>query len=618
MPGARCLVLSAFVLGAVCLVQGAQSQLLPSPEGRGTALLAGRVVDADTGEPVEGARVSLATAVPGPTAAGGPSAYIVITDSLGRFFFANLPAGPYGSLPSREGYVPLASGSTFRLSEGMRITDARLRLRRLAVITGTLRDDGGDPVVGTEVIAYRKTIQQGGIPQLTRIGSARSDDRGAYRLRNLAAGEYFICACGRDPIPFDGPLLTTLASRPLELAGIARRAAAVGADTASLDHTLRTFAPTFHPNTPLASRATRVRVAAGEHKEFIDIDLTAVHAVRVSGVLFGGTESGVSAATVRLVPANDLPEARQVAQFAPMVLQPDGRFDFANIPAGQYTLIVHYDTLIRALGPTGSALGLLGPRGSAMSPPTVGGGPSSRFWASEPITVGDADVTGLAIGLRPGFSIKGRVTYAGPAPPSADRFITFSMAQIGASLLPSRIGVGAGVRGEGTFEFQNIMPGRYLLIPGGYVAGGRLKSIALKGVDITDAPIEVGSSDLEGLVITLTDARPTEIEGTTIFNPGETIEDMQVCMFPADRRYWSDPAGTIRRFAASRFVAPSASFRFINMPAGEYYVALQRSPAMGNAPSFDWLDPPVLEELARTAERVRVADGESKAIVVRR
>ena len=612
MLRAGCSVLGALVLGAVCLVHGAQ----------GTALLAGRVVDADTGEPIEGVRVTLMVPQQGPTASGGPSASAVFTDSLGRYYFAALPPGPYAPFPSREGYVPLTSGSSFRLGEGTRVTDGTLRMRRLGLITGTVRDDAGDAVVGTEVIAYRRTIQPGRIPQLMRIASARSDDQGRYRLRNLAPGQYFICACGRDPIPFDGPLLTTLASRPVELAGIARRAAAIGAETASLDDTLRTFAPTFHPNALLASRATRVSIASGDHKEAIDINLTAVRAVRVSGVIFGGPPSGVAAAAVRLVPANDLPEASQVTQFAPMVLQPDGRFDFGGIPPGQYTLIVLYDTLMGPSGPSGSALSLLGARGRSMNLGVVGSvseSATSRLWASEPVSVGDADVTGLAIGLRQGFSIKGKIAYAGSVPPGANRFITFSMTPVGVTLLPSRIGMGVGVRGEDSFTFSNLMPGRFLPIPGGFVGGGRLRSITLKGVDVTDGPIEIESSDLEGLVITVTDAPPTVVEGTTQFNPGETMEDMQVCIFPSERRYWVDPVAAIRRFDARRFVAPSASFSFSNMPAGEYYVAVQRAPAStGNSPSFDWLDQPVLEELARTAERVRVSDGESKAVVIRR
>src|SRR5687768_4981646 len=143
-----------------------------------TALLAGRVVDADTGEPIGGARVMLAGAQPGPTASGGPTTLVVIADSQGRFYFDGLPPGPYLPIPSREGYVEVVMGQPLRLDEGGRILDMRARLRRLGSITGTLRDDAGDPVVGVEVIAYTRYIQQGRRAAFRRVARDRSDDHG--------------------------------------------------------------------------------------------------------------------------------------------------------------------------------------------------------------------------------------------------------------------------------------------------------------------------------------------------------------------------------------------------------------------------------------------------------
>ena len=78
-----------------------------------------------------------------------------------------------------------------------------------------------------------------------------------------AGGQHFVCAHARTD-SFDGQLLMTLAARPLDLLSVARRAAVAGADAANLDRTLRTYALTFYPNTPLASRAERVAVEKGE------------------------------------------------------------------------------------------------------------------------------------------------------------------------------------------------------------------------------------------------------------------------------------------------------------------------------------------------------------------
>jgi hypothetical protein len=621
---AGCSVLGAFVLGAVCLVHGAQSSLSAPLEGRGTALLAGRVVDVDTGEPVEGARVTLFSAAVGLTASGTAAGPIVITDSYGRFYFSNLAAGPYFPMPSREGYVPVISGQPIQVNQSSRL--AEVRLRRLGTITGTLRDDGGEPVVGTEVIAYQRTVQLsasmfqlGRTSQFARIASDRSDNRGGYRLRNLSPGEYFICACNRDPIPFDGLLLTTLASRPVELAGIARRAAAVGADTASIDDRLHTFAPTFHPNTTLASRATRVSIGPGDQKTEIDITLTAVRSVRVSGVLFGSSGVSMSSATMRLVPANDLPEASVITQFSPMVLQPDGRFDFAGIPPGQYTLVVQYDSARNYAGPSGTALRLIGQRGQAMqmTPGPRSGLPPEKSWASELIVVGNSDVTGLAITLKPRINIRGRIEYVGSPPPLV-HLNNVALAPLSAPLLPPESG-NISLFQDRSFEILNISPGRYVALLTRATPGWRLESITLRGVDVTDSPIEIESKDIDDLVFTLAKAPPTTIEVTTELNSGEVLEDMQVVLFPAERRYWAEPLAANRRFGSQRF-GTRLVFTFSNLPAGEYYVGVQRSlaGAQGNGPSFDWIEPTVLEGLARSAERVRVSEGETKAIVVRR
>jgi hypothetical protein len=577
-------------------------------------------VDADTGEPIAGVRVMLAGAQPGPTASGGPTTHIVVTDSQGRFYFAGLPPGPYLPIPSREGYVEVVTAQPFRLSEGARVTDVRARLRRLGSITGTLRDDAGDPVVGVEVIAFTRYIQQGRRSAFRRIARDRSDDHGAYRLKNLPVGEYFICACSRDPIPFDGPLLTTLAARPNELLAAAKRAATIGAAAASLDDTLRTYAPTFHPNTPLASRATRVAVAPGEDKTAIDIELTAVRAARVSGIVIGGAPLSMAASSVRLIPANDLPDALMVTQLMPMVLQPDGRFDFAGVPPGQYSLIVNYDSGARSGGPSGAALSLLGPRGAAMSAAfataNTDGPAPEQLWALETITVGDADVTGLVVGLRRGVTIRGRFEYVGSSRKLTDRRNGVTVTPANVPLLHSN--GSAGPSPDGTFEIPNISPGRYAVLPTGAVPGWKMGSMTVGGVEITDAALVVEHKDISDLVITMTDALPATLEGSAILKPGEASADFQVCVFPADRRYWAEPFPAIRRFWNAR-LSSSSHFTIAGIPSGEYFVALRESQEIGGSvPSTDWMEETVLEELALNAQRVQVSDGEAKVIMVKR
>jgi len=198
--------------GTWASVAGQQrGQPLP-PTGLGKGFLSGQVVDANSDRPIAGAQV-VTVAVAGRI--GAPQAPVV-ADSQGRFFFANLPAGSYQFQILKAGYSMITLQNYLRtidLTEAERITTLKFRLVRLASIGGVVRDDGGDPVPGVDVMAFDRTVTNGRL-SLRRFTQARTDDRGAYRLTSLRPGDYFVCACARDPIPFDGLLLTTLAADP--------------------------------------------------------------------------------------------------------------------------------------------------------------------------------------------------------------------------------------------------------------------------------------------------------------------------------------------------------------------------------------------------------------------
>ena len=246
------------------------------------------------------------------------------------------------------------------------------------------------------------------------------------------------------------------------------------------------------------------------------------------------------------------------------------------------------------------------------------GGSNDQLWASETIIVGDDDVTGLVVGLQRGISVKGKIDYAGAAPQPGRRHGVAIM-PVEVPLVYSRMSsVNATTLQDGSFEISNLLPGRYAVFATGAVQGWRLGSVTLRGVDITDSALTIEPKDISDLVITMTDAKPALIEGSILLKPGEEFEDFQVCVFPADRRYWAEPFVAMRRFSVAR-LSPSSSFMHFGMPSGEYFVAVREQQAIGGTvPSADWMEAPALEALARTAERVRVGDGETKVILVRR
>lgn len=612
----RMLTTLAVALAGVGWTTTGAQQAPPAP-AVGTAMIAGQVVDTETGQPVPGAMVVMAGVrlAPGGGGAVGRPGPPVRTDSQGRFVFARLPAGSYLAQAQLEGYTGNSAPAvrTVELANGATVTDVRIQLTKLGTITGTVRDDGGDPVVGVEVFALRRTSFQGRPPTLGGAGRGKTDDRGEYRLTNLAPGEYYLCACSREPIPFDGQLLTTLAARPLELLAVAGRAAKAGADAASLDATLRTFAPTFHPNTALASRAARVKVSGAQPQTAIDIDVTAVRSTRVSGMVMGMANGGFTANAIRLIPLGDIPEAVAITQLVPILVQPDGRFDFAGVAPGQYLLEVRFTPGAPGGGPSGAALAFIGGRGGTTSGSRGAEPQPDPMWASQTVVVGDEDVTGLVVGLQPGATLSGRLEFVGTRPPpSGEALARGNGVQLNSMESPPRSSSYAGqASADGTFRIAGVIPGRYVAFPIVSLPGWpTVRSVTLGGVDITDRIIDIDGRDLPNLVVTVTDVPMAEIRGTVTGSLGSAETNIWVRLFPTERRYWDEPFGAFARFKSVS--VEGNLFTISRVPEGEYFVVVVAEGGL------DWMDQVTLDAMSRSAERVRVVNGDKKVLEVKR
>jgi hypothetical protein len=578
-----------------------RSSLLQAPSQQPpTAVVAGRVIDTSSGRPIADVVVTLA----GVRQAPRP----VITDARGRFVFAGLTGGTISLSATRVGYVsasPIARA--FPVKAGERLTDLTIRLSPLSSISGTVRDDAGDPVVGVEVIAFRRAIVNGR-PELRRAGQVATDDRGAYRIFNVRPGEVLVCACRRDPIPFDGVLLKTLASQPLHLLGAAARAVKLGAGAVVLDDTLRTFAPTFYPSSPTTTNASRVTLAPGDDRAGVDISLVPVRAARVSGTIVGAP-GPMHAAFIRLIPTGDR-LVSAIAELSPALVQPDGRFDFTAVPPGEYTLHVTYSETKGAGGPSGAALAFIGSRGTALASPGVSVPGSPQFSAAEPVVVADDDVVGITVTLREGPRVSGRVEFAGNSPPPSPQAIESRGIVRLEFLTEPPVFTGwiplGRVGGDGSFSFPGL-PGRHLLTASAGAPWTNLKSITIAGVDATDLPIDL-DRDVGDVVVTLSDVPLASLSGT-VRHTGTTREDETALVFPVDRRFWDEPAAAYRRFRTTA-VRRDGSF-LTRLPAGEYFVAV-----VPDDRALDWQERRRLEQLAKSAVRVQLADGEKKTIEV--
>jgi hypothetical protein len=623
----------AVMLGVLALAAGAWpiAQVVQQPPGgvpapgapaptTGTGFISGQVVEVPSGRPVPDVQVAMsgrgAPPPPGMRAGGIPQ-QVVVTDSQGRFFFSRLPNGIYTPRAVKNGYES-RSIVTVELTDAERVTDVKLRILPLSVISGTVRDVAGDPVVGTTMFAFRRGVVNGK-PGWQQFGRAVTDDRGAYRLSGLTAGDYLVCACARDPIPFDGQLLTTIASEPIGLLAVAGRALAVGADVVTLDNTVKTFAPRFHPDAASAARATKIALAPGDDKTGVDVSLDLVRATRVSGRIVGA-QSAVQASAVRLLPATDAESGIDFTQISPMLVQADGRFDFAPVPPGQYQMIVgHRETGATGGGPSGAALGFLGARGGSAVPVAGGrgGGPGPAvelMWANEPVSVGENGVSGLVVGLNRGLTVRGRLQYAGAAPqPPAQQLQRAGVILNPINFVRMPFSVAGVVAQDGAFVAQGLAPGKYTVNVPALPGYPTLKSITLGGQDITDMPLDVGEKDLTELVVTFVDTPMGSLTVTTQMPPpAQAIDDIIAVVFPADRKYWAESAAARRRFRSGP-MSPKGVMNLSELPAGDYFVMVANAIDV-----LDWQDPARMDVLSRRAQRVTLSDGGKQTVEVRR
>jgi len=156
-----------------------------------TARVEGKVISV-TGEVLSKAEVRL---VQTPGAPGIPS----VTDGDGKFVFERLAPGRYTLLAEKGGFVVEENGGALNLTAGADVKNVVIKLTPQGVISGKILDQDGDPFPGATVMALRYSYVRGNreLSIASSLGSSASsitDDRGEYRIRDLAPGRYYLAA----------------------------------------------------------------------------------------------------------------------------------------------------------------------------------------------------------------------------------------------------------------------------------------------------------------------------------------------------------------------------------------------------------------------------------------
>lgn len=597
------------------------------------ALILGRVVDASSNQPVSGATVVInaSSGARGQSAAPG-----VLTTDNGYFLFRDLPAGAYEISAGAPGYLSgglgqrRAGGATqpFTITEGQRAGDLTIRLWKESTLSGTVRDEAGDPISGIALSLLRRSQLAGATAFRTGLYDstpmAWTDSGGAYQFSGLLPGEYIVSIPSRTTqLPAtlanaDGPALeafrasglTSLTSGLRSLGPTVRvndiliQTSAEGTwggsntlagrlpITVRPDGVVLAYASTFFPGVQLPSQATAIELQSGEDRAAIDFRLRPVPLGRVVGRL-SGPGGPVAGMAVHLIPAfaNNTQLERSHAT-ATTVSTADGAFTFLAVPSGDY--VVKSWKLPPSLVIAADAL---------PAEPTL--------WGSQVITVSDRPTPAVALSLSEGAQIRGRLVFEGtakPLPPA--RFQTMLSVAFEA---PWSLAFGArlSVRVTPAYEFstQGLPPGAYFpVMPNQFApdsAGWFFESITRDGRDVMIDPIVLEPGrDATDIVITFTDKR-TRISGTVTDATGKPSASGGVVVMPANPQAWIERG--LPPLASWSVAASQAGTYELDVRPGEYLVV-----AIEEARLADWRRAPFVSSLAKLASRVTIARGETQ------
>jgi hypothetical protein len=519
---------------------------LQAPQTTG-AVIRGRVVAGDTGAPIKRAVVTI-------SGAKGGVQKSVETDDDGRFEFTALPADSYrlGAVPgaTRGQYLalryggrdPMDAGTRIDVVEGQRVERADIVLPRSAVIVGRITDESGEPLARVPVYALQV---RGGQPVRLSNLSDTTDDLGQFRLFGLMGSDYLVAA------------------------DIRPGGATAGGESWG-------FVTTYHPGTPSRAEALRVRVKPGEEAA-ADIRLLRTRLLRISGVVLNRRGEPVPEASLTIVRRELTSQSAQGGT----TVDADGRFAIANLPPGDYRL------LVRDRSPANEAAAV-------------------KAFAAADVRLDAADVNDITLVTGPGTTVQGRLVFDPAEPPGAQVRMGAVPADRSSPMLGSSIG---SMTDEETFVLPDVFGPA--LIRGEVVKpqGWTMKAVLLRGRDITDVPTEFTSADAGQVEIVFT-ARGARVDGRVLDARGTPAAGANVVIFGEDSSAWHARSSMFRMVG----VAQDGTFSIAGLRPGKYLVAVVPPDRRFNV--FD-AGREVFEPLAADATALELREGDRKSVALR-
>lgn len=443
---------------------------------QGTAVLRGHVVSpgADP-KPVRRAIVTV-------TGEGLAHGRTTISDDQGAFAVAGLPAGTFLVAATKPAHLPVA-GVSVQLADGEMRDDVSLSVARAGVIAGTLRTSTGEPLPNVDVVVLR-VPPPGKNVHLEPAGSAVTDDRGMYRIFDLAPGEYVVAAGVRRRLVGNGDAeAVSTAAMDARLRALERKSSDAAQAPVIPSDGRYNWAPVYFPGSSSPQQAVPVRLDVAEERQGVDFMVAMTRMATVEGVLIGDAEAVSSAQFFFNAVGTRLQPLLGVTPQFSTRSTPAGRvFTYAGVPPGLFSVTAHVP------GQSGQ-------------------------WARLEFQVDGQDIANLAMSLQPAVRVSGRVVFEDmDAPPAgALRGATIraaptngvGQAASGSTRMGNPFIAAVPISENGTFEVHGVVPDVLALtVTTPNATGWKVRSIIVNGRDVLGESLDI-RGDLADVVITL-------------------------------------------------------------------------------------------------------------------